>query len=128
MAAEDLIFASLGLVLVLLGGFCLGVERGKGLVAPAESPKPALLAFDPGQGEFAIQLATYGELTAAEEEAKRLRKRGVNAQVIRQGRYFELRVAGYRSRFDAQGLLEDFRKTYRDSFVKRVQTSLSNKT
>lgn len=32
VAYEDMIFGGLGLILLLLGGFCLGVERGKGLV------------------------------------------------------------------------------------------------
>ena len=34
VAYEDVLFAGLGLVLVLLAGFCLGVERGKRLAPP----------------------------------------------------------------------------------------------
>lgn len=33
VAYEDMILGALGLILLLLGGFCLGVERGKGLVS-----------------------------------------------------------------------------------------------
>ena len=41
VAYEDLIFLTLAILLVMLGGFCLGVERGKRLV-----PSTAVLATE----------------------------------------------------------------------------------
>lgn len=157
IAYEDLIFAALGLILVLLGGFCLGVERGKRLevhpsvaapqpaaveaasappsemvipapsvktmAVPAESavassPKPNSKSA-PG-GPYAIQLASYVEAQSARVEADRLRRRGFDPRVVKHGKYFELRLAGYRSRAEAMVPLNQLKKVYRDGFIKRL--------
>jgi len=150
VAYEDLFFAVLSSLLILLAGFCLGVERGKRLVTsptsmevaplasvpkPTEgisveksaavlvpvvaSPRPASI---PGEGNrsFAIQLASFLDTKVAERERQRLRKRGFDAQVVKQGRYFELRVVGFGTRVDALGPLAILRKSYRDAFIKRL--------
>ena len=172
VAYEDLIFLTLAILLMMLGGFCLGVERGKRLVpptavleteglatagesvssptvptakAPSEglqvrsrplplipvgaSPAPVVPANEsagaPGEGmvPYAIQLATYVGEAAAREEVGRLAKRDVKAQVIKQGKYFELRAVGYRSRLEAKEALVGLRKMYRDAFIKRSSSS-----
>ena len=168
VAYEDLVCGLLSLVLLLLGGFCLGVERGKqlgasgvsvvlplitqetqdasetGSGAPAGSletgltqealtvpvgvPKPAVPAArgpilaNAGQ-LYVIQLASYVGARSARSEAERLRRRGVQTRVIKQGRYFELRAVGFRSREEARVSLITLRKTYRDAFIKRVSSS-----
>ena len=155
VAYEDLIFVVLILVLLLLAGFCLGVERGKRLavvplapiVAPAvvqgvqgvqgESPVVAtaplavlseaqrvpLAAAESSSGQqYVIQLASYLDLKAAAAEAQRLGHRGFKAQVVRQGKYYELRVVGYRSREQASVPLAALRRTYRDGFIKRISS------
>ncbi len=152
VAYEDLIFAALGLVLLLLGGFCLGVERGKRLATDGPVPIPtvpavspvareelpavaAALPVAPGQVEratvriselsgiqYAIQLASYLDSKAAAAEAQRLTRRGFKAQVVRQGKYYELRVVGYRSREQAMTPLAALRRTYRDGFIKRLSS------
>ncbi len=158
VAYEDLIFSVLSLVLILLAGFCLGVERGKRLVVPdvpaeerlavqrqvvlpvqiravAEVPVketvssstevpvrvPAVSVSGP-EGPYAIQLASYVTPLAAQAEADRLRRLGFTARVIKQGKYFELRVVGYRSKSEASGSLAMLRKTYHDSFIKRLSS------
>lgn len=160
VAYEDAVFTVLGLLLVVLAGFCLGVERGKQLgpqmevvsmagvataqnLPVAESVRPAVPAAAPrksipiipaavspvpapavsepaASGGFAIQLATYMGQQAAQEEVRRLAKNGVRAQVIKQGKYLELRAAGYRSKQEAKAALAGLRKKYPDSFLKRV--------
>ena len=136
VAYEDLIFAFLSLILVLLAGFCLGVERGKRLVKeppvvslPASTvsmsdPSEAKVSeplFNPG-GQYAVQLASYLDRQAAQMEADRLRRKGFNAQVVKQGKYYELRVAGYRSRTEAMGSLAGLKKIYHDGFVKHLSS------
>ena len=151
VAYEDIVFLSLAILLVVLGGFCLGVERGKRLVPPpavleteglaaagealspdriqgrrplpvipvGASPAPSGSSLET-QGSYCIQLATYiGEITA-QEEVRRLAKAGVRTQLVRQGRYLELRAVGYRSRLEATGALTGLRKNYRDAFIKRL--------
>ena len=159
VAYEDVVFLSLAVLLVLLGGFCLGVERGKRVVPPpavleteglaaagegatperiqvqrrplpvipvGASPVPSVPSVEmegstgEGNAPYVIQLATYvGEMTA-QEEVRRLAKGGVKAQVIKQGRYFELRAVGFRSRLEAKEALTGLRKNYRDAFIKRL--------
>jgi hypothetical protein len=69
-----------------------------------------------------IQLASYNGERSAREEAARLSKRGIQAQVIPQGRYFELRAVGFRTRAEAKGALGALSKTYRDAFIKRLSS------
>ncbi len=157
VAHEDLIFWSLSLLLLLLAGFCLGVERGKRLGTPAmvvaadstvaplvaeevlpvlsvarpiEPSKKLLLSGSaaPGRevplerGVYALQLASFLDESSAQKEAIRLKRQGFKAQVVKQGRYFELRVVGFRSRQEAVLSLSKLKKTYRDGFVKRVES------
>jgi len=138
IAYEDVIFCALSLVLVLLAGFCLGVERGKHISAApferksvvppevvlAETAVPAAPRVSavppPANGSYAIQLASYVGVQAAQTEAQRLQRLGFMPRVIQQGKYFELRVIGYRTRDEASGSLVTLKKTYRDSFIKRL--------
>ena len=164
VAYEDAVFTLLGLVLVVLAGFCLGVERGKQLgpqlqivsavgvataresvvipeAARAEIPAPAPLrrpipiipaavpvaarpapdaSSAPAGGGFAIQLATYAGPEMAQQEVRRLAKKGVHAQVLKQGKYLELRAVGYRSKQEAKSALAGLRKMYPDAFLKQV--------
>ena len=172
VAYEDAVFTLLGLILVLLAGFCVGVDRGKRMgpepvvlntagvatarenspaseatpvvsivsARPAEPRRmlpvipagvsPALAAssgvIEPVSAEpkagFAIQLATYIGQDAAQEEVKRLSKKGIRAKVLKQGKYYELRAAGYRSRSEAKQALTGLRKSYPDAFLKSVST------
>lgn len=170
----------LALVLVVLGGFCLGVERGKSLdpqpilvatagiasagenspvsdgarieaavhqprgipsaaetVPPRSQPQRKVLPVIPAvaptapsatapatavspEEEFAIQLATYVGQESAQQEVNNLAKMGVRAQVLKQGKYLELRAVGYRSKAEAKEALALLRKKYPDAFLKRV--------
>ena len=166
VAYEDAVFTLLGLVLVVLAGFCLGVERGKQLgpqlqivsavgvataresvsvpeaarveipapaqprrpipIIPAAVPvaaRPAPDASAPAGGGFAIQLATYAGPEMAQQEVRRLAKKGVHAQVLKQGKYLELRAVGYRSKQEAKSALAGLRKMYPDAFLKRVSNN-----
>lgn len=141
VAYEDLIFVSLSLTMVLLAGFCLGVERGKGLLsAPVlEIPVAAstkkeeksvvavsasLPAISPvgEKSPYVIQCASFRDPRVAQEESIRLRRQGFDARVVRQGKYYELRVVGYRARAEALNALPTLKKTYQDGFVKRLSS------
>ncbi len=172
VAYEDLIFVSLSLVMVLLGGFCLGVERGKRLSsAPVleKSPvvsvpaterlqvvRPHLAAATTERLQvvrppiaaattqrlqvvrpplvevasaktvpsdaYVIQCASFRDSRVAQEESVRLRRQGFDARVVKQGRYYELRVVGYRARAEALDALPALKKTYQDGFVKRLSS------
>ena len=144
VAYEDLIFSVLAIILILLAGFCLGVERGKWITqGPQSLVRPLVLEqvarrSDPVplrvvqrqtaavaqavqlQGPYAIQLASYLNEAPAQAEADLLHRKGFNAQVVKQGKYFELRVSGYNQRSEAVTALATLKKTYHDGFVKRI--------
>lgn len=138
VAYEDLVFVSLSLVMVLLGGFCLGVERGKRLSsAPVlgENPvvsvpvlKPAVPLVEVASAKtvpsdaYVIQCASFRDLRVAQKESVRLKRQGFDARVVKQGRYYELRVVGYRARAEALDALPALKKTYQDGFVKRLSS------
>ena len=159
VAYEDAVFAMLGFVLVVLAGFCLGVERGKRVgpqpqpietigIATARESMPALLlvpaapsrksvpvtpvavsaipAQRPEMGDFVIQLATYNGPSSADEEGRRLAKRGIQTQVVKQGPLLELRAVGYRSKPAAKAALGVLRQNYPDAFLKRVSVNSNN--
>lgn len=172
VAYEDAVFVLLGLMLVVLGGFCFGVERGKSLgpqpqpilatglatarenvpvlvsarpeegiarlsgqrkaipvipaAMPVAAPDPVPAAAASAEGEFVIQLATYVGQGAAQEEVRRLAKKGIQARVLKQGKYLELRALGYRSKAEAKAALAGLRVSYPDAFLKRVSTEPIN--
>jgi len=70
VAYEDLIFAGLGLILILLVGFCLGVERGKRLAGQAnrtESQFSSIAAAGQGGIESEKPVWTVGKTETLRE-------------------------------------------------------------
>jgi len=158
VAYEDLIFGGLSLLLLLLAGFCLGVERGRHLadqgIAPGQflmaeaatdrslpavsvsqavpiplealqvsAPVSAAPAASSVGKRYAIQLASYAGARSAHREAQRLARKGFQAEVLKQGRYFELRAAGYPDRGKASEALLVLKKWYHDAFIKTVSVN-----
>ncbi len=167
VAYEDIVFGLLGLMLVVLASFCLGIERGKqlddkssaqvslfrplaarpavsepaadlseGIIAAADVqmrrpapviPAPAVAqapaARQSGRGIYAIQLASYAGNQSAQSEVQRLQRKGVQALVVKQSKYFELRAVGFESRIDAEKALLMLKKIYRDAFIKQPSVS-----
>ncbi len=64
IAYEDLIFAALSLILLLLGGFCLGVERGKRL-----DVHPSVAASQPVEVQAASEQEPVGRVAPPSEMA-----------------------------------------------------------
>ena len=62
----------------------------------------------------------------AQQEARRLAKSGVRAQVVKQGKYLELRAVGYRSKQEAKSALAGLRTKYPDAFMKRVSNGTNH--
>ncbi|MCM8811856.1 MAG: SPOR domain-containing protein [Candidatus Omnitrophica bacterium] len=88
-----------------------------------ETSEAAVSAAAVPEGPYVIQLASYVGVHSAQAEADRLRRQGFNPRVIKQGKYYELRVVGYRSKMEAMDKLATLRKTYHDGFVKRLSSS-----
>ncbi len=62
VAYEDVLFATLGLVLVLLAGFCLGIERGKRLVTSQQMGREVLGTAAAGEGAGEVPASRTAEV------------------------------------------------------------------
>jgi cell division septation protein DedD len=88
-------------------------------------PAPPVVAPAPvsSRGVYAIQLASYAGNQSAQSEVQRLQRKGVQALVVKQNKYFELRAVGFQSRVDAEKALLTLKKVYRDAFIKQPSVS-----
>lgn len=113
--------------------FSFGVERGKRLKslpqradvlkppAPTPEPKPVQEIDKSGDTQkYTIQLASYEKKSYADKEARRLKKKGFTVLVMSKGNYSIVCVGKFADREMAKSLLSEFKKTYHDSFIRRL--------
>jgi cell division protein FtsN len=104
-------------------------------VAPAVSPavmpeavRPAPLAAVPvmtpspvsNAGKFSIQIASFQREAAANDEAKRLERKGLSVTVLKKGKFSVVCVGAYDAYTEAQKQLETLKRTYKDCFIRRL--------
>jgi len=151
---EKRILFLLGIALVSIISFTLGVERGKNLrpdnaaiqavrqepqtvpVAPApaevtpQAPvviireqKPQAqtkLTRELTQNGYTIQLASYKKHSSAQKEAQELRKKGLSPLILPKGNWIILCVGNFNQKKDAEILLLQLKKRYKDCTVRRL--------
>ncbi len=90
--------------------------------APVQAPKPASTPVKPDilQGGYAIQLASYQGLQQAQKEAAALKKKGLQAYVLKKGKYSVLYVGTYTTKTTAQSMLSQLKKRYHDCIIRRL--------
>lgn len=146
VAYEDLLLAAIAAVMVLVVGFCFGVERGKRLVVasvPAASvpapavptpmttmpaavvpPLPARVPLSQPKpaagGRYVVQVASFTARDQAEHARTRLSRYGVQASVLTKGKYHVLYAAGFQTYAQATATADRLRSTYRDCFVRKL--------
>ncbi|MFH1577599.1 MAG: SPOR domain-containing protein [Candidatus Omnitrophota bacterium] len=147
-AHEKTIIVIIIIFIVSLISFSLGVEKGKGLAVRhigqpkinTAKPKP-ILAKDqleysknnPVQSKektdlnqkketprYTVQVATFKTKTHAEKEAKRLKDKGLEAQIIPRGNNISVCVGNFSEKQNAQVSLDQLKKTYHDCFIRRL--------
>lgn len=132
---EQIIFAVIGFVILMVICFSLGVERGKriGVVrvpAPerrvAETPtkpKSVVVKKKPvtkkTQSEYVIQVAAFRSKAQANEERGILVKDGYSTEISASGRYSVVYAIGFRTRKEAEASLTKLRNKYKDCFIRR---------
>jgi hypothetical protein len=70
---------------------------------------------------FALQVVTYNNLEYAQSERDKLKKRGFPAYILRRGKYRVVFVGDYKKQSEANKVLEQLRKTYKDAFIKELK-------
>lgn len=69
---------------------------------------------------YTIQLASYKSKTTAQKEAKKLQNNGHKTVVLSKGNYIIVCVGAFPNKNVAKTQLSKLKKTYRDSFVRRL--------
>ena len=137
---ERLVFIAIGIVMLMVIIFALGVERGKGigraavekvmitaaLPAPAALPVPvkttAVKAPPPPAQDaakpFTIIAVTLTRKDTAAAEAGRLKREGFAPFVYQSGSYYQVCVGAYANKAGALIPLKKVRQIYKDAYLK----------
>lgn len=142
---EKAILLSICFIAAGIISFSLGVEKGKRLAVSksiirldlaAKTPKPdsqknslqatvskplaPAINKNNDLQNYTIQLASYQSKTYAKKQAELLKKKGFTALVLPKGNYIILCVGNFANKETARPLLSELRKTYQDSFIRRL--------
>lgn len=139
LSYENLIFLTIGSVMILMVSYSLGVERGKSLTqvkiaaveveaeeketkeAPAEkSPEvqKKKIKTEVASGKYTIQVATLRRTNSVEQELKRLENRGYAPFVINRGKFSEICVGDYKDKDEAYIDLKRLKSLYVDCYMR----------
>ena len=94
-------------------------------LAPQPKPKetvrtPAIKRPKEQIDNYTIQLASYQSRKYADRAAEKLKKRGLSPLILSKGEYIVLCVGNFSDKKTAYSLLAEFKKQYRDCFVRRL--------
>jgi hypothetical protein len=147
---EKAILIIVGFIVVGLVAFCLGIERGKKIMAKAFGPDtviydtaipvrpdpviktlPKLAVKEkqevapikvtkPAKGNFTIQIASFKSSAYANREINNLKKMGYSALTFNRGGYTIVCIGNFASKDDASTLLAKLKKQYRDCVIRRL--------
>ncbi len=138
-----------GILIISIISFSLGVERGKRIpllnnAAPRinstvtlaqqktpinstvksaltkKLPLPAEPVVLTAETNYIIQLASYKGKASAQKEASNLKTKGITPIILSKGNYLVLCVGGFKDKKTAQASLLEFKKTYRDCCIKKT--------
>ncbi len=70
---------------------------------------------------YVIQLASFKNLYAAEQEAAKLRNKGVRAELRKSGDWFQVFASGFRTIDEARDAKKRLGADYKDCFIRRMK-------
>lgn len=109
---EKVMLAIMGLVLISLISFSLGVENGR---------RNAFISNHiSGEPSFTIQVASFTNKELALRHAQSLKKAGLAPMVFAKGNYIILCVGKFSNQESGQPLLMQLQKTYAGSRIRRL--------
>jgi hypothetical protein len=130
-AYEKNILLTIGMLLMAIISFSLGVEKGRSSSLLKNSPRldiavatvpqevPAKIQ-ETNKEPYIIQLASYKSRASAEREAEQLKKRGFSSMVLSRGDYSVLCVGGFVTKEKAQLIISKLKVRFRDCYVRRL--------
>jgi hypothetical protein len=109
---EKVLLVIMGLVLLSIVSFSLGVERGRNIALYGNRNAEPLT--------YTIQVAAFKNRALALRHAQALEKRGISPLIFAKGSYIILCVGKFSNRNSAQPLLEQLQKTYAGCRIRRL--------
>ena len=144
---ERLVFVAIGVVMLLVIVYALGVERGKSIAratnaaqetlpaaAPMAKPQAAVVAAEPEPAEaaapstaevekqaafYTIVACTFTQEATAAAEANRLKSEGIDAYAYRSGSYYLVCAGRFADSAGAKDELSKVRRYFKDAYVKK---------
>lgn len=134
---EQIIFVVIGLLILFVVSFSLGVEKGKRqaiikeqklfqeepvkeevkkpelILEPLPVPAPKL------SPSYVIQVASYKDNNEAEDEKRSLEKKGYTAEIAVSGKYSVIYITGFASKKEAQEVVTKIKGKHKDCFIKK---------
>lgn len=143
---EKTILIIIGMVITSIISFSLGVEKGKRVsllrtnfqptienktrdaVIPKEQLERIPVKKEEGikgpapleKQNYVIQLASYKTKLHAQKEVELLKKRGLSPSLLPKGSYIVLYVGNFSNKQNAQSVLAELKKRYRDCYIRRL--------
>jgi septal ring-binding cell division protein DamX len=147
---EYIVIAGIGMLVLVIIAYAVGVERGKRVqlarrpkeqaskaqmlankevtivettkevISKTEKPEIKLPAKPVGS-IYTIQLASFKELNAAKREAEKMKKRGFNIAFKKSGSWYLVYAEGYRSMEEAKKAKKELAKYYKDCYIRSTK-------
>lgn len=143
LSYENLMILAIGLIMMFIVCYSLGVEKGRQLVKintevieteqlkieetpKSKAPQPlqkrprVRVAQTQGQPKppAYIQVATFRTDKYAKKEMRRLKNKGYQSFLVLRGGFREVCVGGYRDKDQAREALQELKKMYADCFLR----------
>lgn len=126
---ERLIFISIGIIMLLVIVFALGVERGKAASGALPRPQPAQVKTEkvaaPAVPQdfskpYTIVAAAFRRKDTAIQELNKLKREGFDATVVQSDSYFQVRIGAYPDKDSvlSKKALARIRQFYKDAYFK----------
>ena len=147
LATEHIIFVFIGLIVLLVICFSLGVEKGKRTALAKivafdrlektafkqeaeyddihESAEPEVVkqkqAVITSDSLYLIQVAAFRNNDQANKESEALNAQGYKTQIRNSGNYYIVSVAGFNTKDQAQQSYAALKKKYNDCFIRKIK-------
>ncbi len=135
LSYENIIFLAIGFVMASVILFSLGVEKGRNDSNGAKVvkhrsikeekakkivPKKEIKKERSSQDKYIIQLAAFKEKNSAKKELRQLEKDGYTGGIKKSGTYYQLYIAGFTRKKEAENVVKSLQEKYKDCYVKKL--------
>ena len=119
LTLDRLVFISIGVIMLMVALYALGVEKGKSYaVSAAKKAQQAALAKQPAKANFTVVVSRYTRKETALAEVNVLRSEKINAFAVQNTPYFLVCVGSYPSKEAAQSVVNRLKTRFKEAYIK----------